>query len=75
MLLHLGSAKQEARLSGGPCGDRARIGILGGLASREAVGEQAGLRWDELVDGPRLGECADEVGLWQTLWVESMRTD
>ena len=42
---------------------------MGGLASREAVGEKAGLRWDELVNAPRLGECADMVRMWQTLWV------
>lgn len=29
MLLHPGSARQEAHLSGGPCGNRARTGILG----------------------------------------------
>lgn len=29
VLLHLGSARQEAHLSGGPCGDSARMGIPG----------------------------------------------
>ena len=48
----------------------ARPGILGGggggrelgLAGREAVGKQVGLRCDKLVKGPRLGGCGDVCG-------------
>ena len=40
MLLHLGSARQEAHLSGGPCGDRARIGILGAPGPSVAPGQR-----------------------------------